>query len=133
MRLQALAVLTLLPLVVGCGSKADKEAILGTWKCVAVETEGKAEPQASNLGMKFIFTPTEVTNVSTRGEQFSQPYKMDASKSPKEIDLMGIASVYTLDGNTLKVYHGQMAGAARPTAYSSPAGAKMVVTTWTRE
>jgi RNA polymerase sigma factor (sigma-70 family) len=100
-------------------SKKDAAAIQGVWRVTAVETEGKDQDDARAKLLKkekWIFKADTVT----MGAPFKLAgYKLDATKTPKTLDIMpaesarersegNIPAIYLLDGDTLKICLGPL-------------------------
>jgi uncharacterized protein (TIGR03067 family) len=96
----------------------DNKAILGVWRVVAVETEGKEdENAAAKKARKWVFTPDKLLlrdTVPGKGvEELVCTYKIDPTKTPKILDITfkdgpgkveeSIRAVYALDGDVLKI------------------------------
>lgn len=108
--------------------KADKDAILGAWKVEKIEEDGKevAEIEDGKVAKSKELTFTE-SKLAFEGLP-EIAYKLDASASPKTIDLENsdgskvFAGVYSLEGDTLKFCVTREANGPRPKAVASKAG-----------
>ena len=72
-------------------AKDDLKLFQGSWKAVALETDGKKAPpealEALNKGGGYTFKGSEL-QIAEVGEKFKSSVKLDSSKSPKHIDLV---------------------------------------------
>jgi uncharacterized protein (TIGR03067 family) len=120
------ALFGLLNVEVVCADDArDLAAMKGTWSVVSAERDGKDVTDAT-----VTLTVDGAKVFVKRGDKqiFEGTAKLDASKSPKTIDvtqesdgeLKGktIPGIYELDGDTLKVCSGK----ERPTDFTAAAG-----------
>jgi RNA polymerase sigma factor (sigma-70 family) len=111
--------------------KDDREAILGSWKAVSFEMNGKKDPDEKGIAdliktLKCSFTKDKHV-IELFGGAKEYTYKLDPSKNPKAIDLEGdvsVPAVYSLDGNTLKLCLPNMGkgGGDRPTEMATKEG-----------
>jgi uncharacterized protein (TIGR03067 family) len=89
--------------------KKEKERLVGTWKVVSVEANGRKVPADAIKDFQFIFTADSLTRKKGGKAESGAGYKLDPSKSPKWIDMTGttdgkeqsVPAVYKLDGDTL--------------------------------
>jgi uncharacterized protein (TIGR03067 family) len=122
----------------GAGTVADKpdpdlEKFQGTWVLVGVEADGKIMP-VSPFDLENVFTFTG-NKTHIRGDGMELPdgtFKIDSSKSPKEIDLslepkkgeaITTRGIYEFKGDTLRICGGQ-ANKDRPKDFSQAAQGK---------
>jgi uncharacterized protein (TIGR03067 family) len=95
---------------------ADQEKIQGTWELVSGERNGKPLPDEVIQHVKLIFAGDKLTT-QHKDRKTEATFKLDANKTPKEIDLDMDGSVgkgiYQLDGDSLKLVHGEV-GDPRP-------------------
>ena len=115
-----LAVVCLLrtPLAAGAFQRAEErvqraeEKLAGTWQVVSVEADGQAVPAQQFRGLRMTFKAGKFTAQKGQGDRQEGTYKLDPSKSPKQIDISrkdGPAAgrnqlaIYSLAGNTLKI------------------------------
>ena len=109
--------------------KEDKGAILGTWKVVKVEEDGKDASDTAD-GKRFMSNPFTITGDKIVLEGlFEMTYKLDPAAKPKAIDPDNGGGkswdcVYSLDGNTLKICAPLMPGGERPTEVASKEGSR---------
>ena len=122
----------------------DKQAILGAWQITDFEVKGKGPDEATLKkikGAKWVFAADKVV-VQTPGENDSPAaYKLDPSKSPKEIDFTPQdgpskgtteGAIYLLEGDTLKICAPGPESGPRPTEFAAKEGGKTVVLTLKR-
>ena len=136
----ALALLLLLPaaLLHADAPTADKD-LDGDWEVVAMVRDGKegtppadAKPQVTIKGDAVTFKTGDASHKAT--------IKIDASKSPKTIDLTPgdgpqegktMAGIYEIKGDELRVCHGEP-DKARPSELSSKEGSGVMLITLKR-
>jgi uncharacterized protein (TIGR03067 family) len=107
----------------------DQEKLQGTWAVVAIEQSGKKLPETNPIyKRKYVF---EADRLFVKGEEGNKnsdgTFKLDASKTPKEIDLslpdITLKGVYRLEGDELKLHLGGPAGGEdRPKDFSTKEG-----------
>ena len=143
------------PVLIGCvfGLRAnapmpqpadDLKLLAGEWKPVALESDGKKAPAAALEGGRWSFTGAEV-RFADPGEELGgkSSVKLDASKSPKHIDLvalegptkgMTIQGIYKLDQDRLVICLRDPEGAkkGRPKAFATEAGSDLHMITLER-
>lgn len=94
----------------------DRENIQGTWALTSGERSGKPLPDEVVRHVKLIFSGERLTT-KNKDRQTETTFTLDPNKEPKEIDMHMEGSVgkgiYQLDGDTLKIVHGEV-GDARP-------------------
>ena len=112
----------------------DHENIQGTWTLVSGEYSGNPLPDEVVQHVRLIFAGTKLTT-KTKNRQTEATFKLDPSQTPKEIDVNMEGNVgkgiYELDGDTLRIAHGEV-GDARPTAFPK-AGSGLTVLVVRRE
>jgi uncharacterized protein (TIGR03067 family) len=122
----------------------DLEKLQGTWIHTSVkftETKGpKTVPAPEGGGIIVVFSKDNVVMKEKGNPDRKGTFKIGPKKSPKEIDLVGLAhlwgmvtlggpgdipkltkAIYQLDGDTLTIAYPQLAGGERPTALDSKA------------
>lgn len=113
----------------------ETEKFQGTWSFVSSESSGQKVPAEQLKELVLIFEGDKHTvkmgsEVIQAGTQ-----KLDAAKSPKEIDVTitegpskgtVMLGIYEFDGDTLKVCF-DSAGKKRPTEFKSPEGSGIFV------
>jgi uncharacterized protein (TIGR03067 family) len=121
--------------------KDDAEAILGRWKVVSVEMDGKKDPEGQDFDILRMFKVTftkdkQITEVG--GGSKESAYKLDPRQKPKAIDMEGdvsVMGVYALEGDTLKLCfpNAGKGGGDRPTAVATKEGDGMLLLVLKRE
>jgi RNA polymerase sigma factor (sigma-70 family) len=111
--------------------RGDHEALLGTWRVVDAEVEGRDVGEgAFERQTRWVITRDRIALLDGPGiETGAWGYKLDSSKTPKEIDLKSLRgrpgpampSVYQLSGDRLKVCIGDTGG-VRPKALRTQPG-----------
>jgi len=90
----------------------EEEKLAGSWEVVSVEADGKAVPAQQFRGLKMTFKAGKFTAQKGQGERQEGTYKLDPSKSPRQIDISrkdgpeagrNQLAVYSVVGNTLKI------------------------------
>src|SRR4051794_12488677 len=105
------------------GGKADKDQLQGTWDLVSVSIQGKdlPAPPGKEKTLSLIFKGDKVTK-SEGGKDEAADFKLDASKTPKEIDIVTsketMKALYEVKGDTLKLAFGLKGPTERPTAFT---------------
>jgi uncharacterized protein (TIGR03067 family) len=114
-------------------SAADQDKIQGKWKVESVVKNGKPQDEAKEMVLTFEGNKIKMTR---DGQEREMGFKLDESKSPKwmTVDIMGKAGdgIYSLEGDTLKVCHGEGDNAPRPTEFVTKEGSNTVVLTLKR-
>jgi len=112
----------------------DHEKIQGTWAVVSAERNGKPLPDQVTQQIKLIFAGHKLTT-QHKDRKTEATFKLDANKTPKQIDLNMDGNVgegiYQLDGDGLKIVHGEV-GDARPKDFPK-AGSGLTVLVLKRE
>lgn len=134
----------------------DEAAIQGVWHVTDFEFKGKFNgkpwPDEGDLkkikGAKWVFTAEKVvqTPVGKDAKDGPASYKLDSSKTPKEIDFTPEGTVkgktkkgktkewiYSLDGDILKLCMPGPEGGPRPTELAADEGGKNILVTLKRE
>jgi uncharacterized protein (TIGR03067 family) len=134
-----LAVLAVAVLVGVCpGGDAGKKAlaqIQGTWRYVAVVTDGKKTPAEELKGVTITFTGDKW--VVRKGDKtvLAGTQKLDPDKKPAQVDAVTteglgkeamMLGIYELKGETLRMCFDQQ-GKERPTSFTPKAGQFQVV------
>jgi RNA polymerase sigma factor (sigma-70 family) len=118
--------------------KEDKDAIVGTWKVVKVEEDGKDASDGEH-GKVFRSGPLTIAGEKIVLEGvFEMTYRLDSSAKPKAIDLdNGVGKtfdcVYTLDGDMLTICAPMSPGGDRPKEVASKEGSQTRVLVLKRE
>jgi uncharacterized protein (TIGR03067 family) len=122
---------------------ADLEKIQGAWDIKSLEVNGKKLPAPEEGGGAFVFSKGKKAVMKEKGQaDRNGTFKIDSSKSPKELDLIGhlmgpktdkdtevIPCIYQLDGDTLRIAvmaEGPKAG--RPSGFDSKKAAILTLT-----
>jgi RNA polymerase sigma factor (sigma-70 family) len=109
-------------------AKEDKDAILGTWKVVQVQEDGKDASTDDGKTLKSKALTITGNKIILKGF-FELTYKLGPAARPKEIDLDNGGGktwdcVYSLGGDTLKICAPIMPGGDRPSEVASKEGSK---------
>jgi uncharacterized protein (TIGR03067 family) len=110
--------------------KADKEMLRGKWRVVSGESDGADQPDAKDI--RISFDEDDDTFTLQHGDDFTMKGKftLDASASPKTIDLEftdgphagdKLLGIYAKDGKKLKWCTTLPKGADRPKEFSTKA------------
>lgn len=114
--------------------------LVGSWTCVSATIDGR--PLAGETAKELRLTLTADRYKTERGEQvlFDSTYKVDATKSPAQIDMIGTEGdlkgkaalgILKLDGDLLTMCY-VMPGKERPTAFESPPNSVATLIVWKR-
>jgi uncharacterized protein (TIGR03067 family) len=116
--------------------KSDKAALQGTWSMVSGTQDGKPVPEDVIKRIKLVVSGDKMTQ--RMGDQkHEHAYKLNADKSPKEIDVdLGDGKVgkgiYELKGDTFRVAHGSKPDSPRPKDFTSKEGSGVLVAEFKR-
>jgi len=103
-------------------AEGDAKLLLGTWKVISVEDNGRKAPAGEMPDMKWVIT-TDKISVQKPGFAKVSAYKIDPAKSPKWIDIEEgdhiSKAIYELEGDQLKVCVSEVRELGRPTALES--------------
>jgi uncharacterized protein (TIGR03067 family) len=107
----------------------DQQKLQGTWEMVSGQRGGKPIPDDVLKKTTIVIAGNKMT--LKRGEQATEmTFKLDPTKKPKaiDVDMEGKEGkgIYMLDGDTLKIAHGEL-GDPRPKDFSSPEGSNWTV------
>jgi uncharacterized protein (TIGR03067 family) len=116
-------------LMVGClillplrtdDTKKEQEALQGTWKVTKLTLDGQAPPDGGNATLTF--TADEVTPEIGGNKRPAAKYKLDPSKSPKQIDITTpenemVQGIYEIKEDVLKLCMQRKGG--RPTSFDA--------------
>jgi uncharacterized protein (TIGR03067 family) len=122
--------------------RKDKEKLQGTWMAVSGEKDGKDDPEAKEHAIVFEgdkFSIKKGDKVIVQGT-----FKIDASKSPKTMDLTitegpekvkdkTAMSIYVLDGDELTWCVGEPGSGERPEKLATKEGVKQMLVKFKRE
>jgi RNA polymerase sigma factor (sigma-70 family) len=128
--------------------KEDKEAIRGTWRVIAMEMGGKEAPDNDETkqmkSAKWVFAAEKIT-VQMKGEAaHTSTYTLNSTTKPKELDVKPedgpenekdklMPTVYSLEGDVLKICIPSFTDPTRPGAVETTAGSKSILLTFKRE
>ena len=123
------------------GEGDGKIDLVGVWKCVSAVNNGKALSDETVKVLRLTVTK-EGGYKTERGEEvlFDSTHKIDATKTPHEIDLIGTEGankgkaaqgIFTLEGDTLTICY-TMPGKERPKELASPPGSEATLVVWKR-
>jgi uncharacterized protein (TIGR03067 family) len=111
------------------GAVEDKEGHNGTWVPLTADLGKQKLPDETLKAMKLVLK--DESYVLSIGDQLDKgTVKLDASKTPKTIDIMGtegpnkgrtILAIYELQGDTLRVCY-DLGGKERPKEFAPMAG-----------
>jgi uncharacterized protein (TIGR03067 family) len=99
----------------------------GTWKFASIEVDGMKVPEKAFVDSRLILKGSNFT-VKEAGGTFKGTYKVDVTKTPKQIDVTftdgeekgkTMLGIYELDGDTYKACMAAPGKGKRPTAFES--------------
>ena len=119
--------------------KKDREAMQGDWACESLTRDGmKLEDDDAQALFRTVKDDTYVVS-RFRTKAGSGTFTLDASKSPKEIDIVPdgpkkvvVKGIYKIEKDVLTICHAAP-GAERPTAFASKEGSGHTLTVWKKE
>ncbi len=126
-----------LPLQADDDKKVDAELILGEWKRVEMQRDGKVQTE---FDRELIVTFTKETVAAKDGTlELKILYKLDPTQTPKHCDFIVMfdeqtitnQAIYTLEGDTLKICRPR-GKEKRPTEFQAREGDGQVVTIFER-
>ena len=97
---------------------ADDQRILGSWKSIRFEQDGKVDP--TGAGGKIVFTPGHCYLHTLPGE-----LSLDASQNPKHFNWDFGDGIYEIQGDTLRVCIPKGSGEPRPKAFKTTPGDRL--------
>jgi uncharacterized protein (TIGR03067 family) len=116
----------------GDDSATDLARLQGTWNLISVLDEGSPAPPEALKGATAVFAGDKMTLVSPDGRDRTEySVKLDASKTPKTIDLTPLAgsfkdqtnkAIYDLQGDVLRICQPEKPSQPRPAAFDAPVG-----------
>jgi uncharacterized protein (TIGR03067 family) len=122
-------------------SRKDLAAMQGDWQCLAMTVDGQVVPDDDAQGL-FRTVKGDQYTVSRYDKAIGKgTIKLDATKSPKEVDATPagpagkagpMKGIYEVGPDTLKLCFARP-GKDRPKDFTSKAGAGHTLTVWTRE
>src|SRR4030095_14048347 len=117
----------------------------GTWSCAAATINGKPLADGSVKKLHLTLTDTryktERMNERTNVVLFDSTYRLDTTKAPVHINMVGTEGdltgkeaqgIIALEGNTLKICY-TMPGTPRPISSASPTNSEAYLIVWKRE
>jgi uncharacterized protein (TIGR03067 family) len=119
--------------------KKDRDAMQGDWACDSLTRDGEAVPDDD--AQSFFRTVKDDKYVVSRfrNKAGSGTFTLDASKSPREIDIVPdgpkkvvIKGIYKIEKDVLTICHAAP-GAKRPTAFASKKDSGDTLTVWKKE
>jgi uncharacterized protein (TIGR03067 family) len=131
-----------LVLTVGAPGEKDKKdgpSIVGEWKGEKAVRGGQELPIPDG-GITVTFTADGKVKIVQGGKEREEhgSYKVDAKKSPAEIDLTPPKEegkhigIFKIDGDTLTICMSDKGGTERPTKFESPDGSAVMLLTLKR-
>jgi len=144
MQVRTLAVLVVGLLIAADDAKSDNkkdmEKMQGEWTMASGERNGQAIPDEFVQSLKRTIKGNQYT-VKREDEVINGgTYTIDATKSPKAIDLkvtegqaagQEMHGIYELDGDTIKICYANP-GKPRPTEFTAKEGSEQTLATWKR-
>ena len=116
-------------------AKGDKEKLQGTWAVVSGERNGKPIPEETVKNAKLVFAADKMT-IHNKDRKTEGTFKLSPDKKPKQIDVdmdgRLAKGIYQLDGDTLKIAHGDTGG-PRPKEFSAKEGSGVTVVVLKRQ
>jgi uncharacterized protein (TIGR03067 family) len=107
--------------------KRDRELILGKWKVVQADANGKHQPREVSTEQRWTFTPGRIAIDHGDGEKGEVAYKLDPAVRPRTVDLTfhgdpwrgaTFHGIYELKGNRLKLCYTRAVG-CRPADFDA--------------
>jgi len=113
----------------------DQEKIQGTWTLVSAQSNGKALPDDVVKNITLVFADNKL-KTKNKDRENEAPFKLNWEKKPREIDLElpdGVGrGIYDLDGDNLKIIHGEVEQ-ERPKEFVSKPDSKLILLVLKRE
>ncbi len=107
----------------------DQEKIQGTWALVSGESDGKPLSDEVVRQIKLVFAGDKLTT-QNKDRKSVVAFRLNPKATPKEIDVDMDGNVgkgiYQLDGDELKIAHGEVGG-ARPKEFPKAGSGLMVM------
>jgi uncharacterized protein (TIGR03067 family) len=118
--------------------KKDPPSIVSEWVGEKAVSGGRVKP-APEGGIVFSFSADGMLTVTEarREKPEAVPYKLDAKKSPAEIDITPqkeekVLGIYKIEGDTLTICFAGGPDAKRPSKFESPEGERIILMTFKR-
>jgi uncharacterized protein (TIGR03067 family) len=110
--------------------KADdkKPDLTGTWELTALESEGKADPDAATLKLKMTFLAGGKLTLEVGDKKLGGTFTADATANPKSADFTmdndppgskPLKAIYVIDGDTLQICEALTPEKPRPAKFVS--------------
>ena len=143
-RVAGTLVVVLCLFAVSAGGDAGKASagLVGTWELTSLVDAGMMVPPEALRGARAVFTKDTFTLISPDGvEKTLYNIKVDATKSPKTIDITATAgtfkgeavpAIYEIVGDTLRLCQPHRPGTPRPTRFAAPKDSGLVLMTFKR-
>ena len=122
-------------------AKKDLAKLEGTWTLVAMEVDGKPVPEAKLVSASLTISSNKYS-LTSRNKLHEVEIKLDASKSPKEIDMTFLdgpnkdrvgKGIYELDGDKLKICRSLDPQDERPKDFKTEGRVNYFVMVWERK
>jgi uncharacterized protein (TIGR03067 family) len=138
MKLRILILATASCLIFACSGRKGKSELEGTWSAVSADkdsklTKGPTKDQFAHA--KFTFTGDKFI-MEAEDRKAEGTLKVDANRSPKEIDLIGMQTmrgIYKLDGSELTLCLSGGPEATRPATFATKPGSRAILIVLKRE
>ena len=134
------AAFVLAALAVASAQPADDfKGAAGKWTVTKAALGGK-DVTKSFKGIELVLTPDGAYTLSLSGETDKGTVKVDAARTPKEMDIIGkegpnagktFKTIYKLDGDTMTVCY-ELGDGPRPKTFESKAGSKVFLAEYKR-
>jgi uncharacterized protein (TIGR03067 family) len=121
---------------------ADTDKLQGVWHVQSIVRNGKKAPSSETRGIWFTFKGDKLIIKGNHDDESDDvcTYTIDASKSPKTLDIAGPKSwinnpmlcIYTVIGDELKICY-RKTSPGRPTDFTSDQGSENTVIEFKRE
>jgi uncharacterized protein (TIGR03067 family) len=126
---------------VSADDKKDSELLQGTWTMASLEANGEKVEGELVDNARLVVKDERYT--ATLGDQtLSSKFKVDPSKSPKEIDftytdgeLKGetVKGIYKLEGDTYTMCRALLPDGDRPAEFKTSADSNRILVVWKRQ
>jgi uncharacterized protein (TIGR03067 family) len=120
-------------------SAKDREAMQGDWACESLTRDGMAFPDDDAQSLFRTVKGDSYVVSRFRTKAGSGTFTLDATKTPKEIDIVPdgakkvvIKGIYKIDKDELTICHAAP-GAKRAAAFASKEGSGDTLTVWKKE
>jgi uncharacterized protein (TIGR03067 family) len=99
-------------------AKKDLDSLQGGWQYISWVSDGNPKPRERLKGLKIVIKGNKVTFIGLgQGIANEASIKLDPTKKPKAIDLAVELGIYSIEGDTLKMYFCNSTGGERPTEF----------------